>query len=324
VEAEISVPNPTFFLSAFRGIKTSMNVTARSVAGMVPSSACIYVLDPTDPNSLTVGGRVSAPGCGIQVNSNSASASCDQGQTLAVPFLHISGGQSGGGGCQPTNTTQVVTGVAPSGDPLNNVLGGGGAGGGLCSAANTLRLGAVGALINAATTIPSTLLNIAGISVQVSCFGDLNVNLSGLTLGLGGGTHLFIFENGATILGNVTVNGTVDVAGGTLVQGLGRLTINAPVDPASPLNGIALIQPSSNTTPCSATVPIPCLQMNLAGGGLNGLIYAPTSRVSIHGTGGAAGIIAYQLNVDGPLSLSRNYSFAHPATTPLSKVELVE
>ena len=145
-----------------------------------------------------------------------------------------------------------------------------------------------------------------------------------MTLGLGGGNHLFVFEGGAQLLGNVTVNGTVDVAGGTLTQGPFQLTINAPNDPANPLNGIALVQPSTNATPCSPTVRIPCLQIRLTGGSVNGLIYAPTSKVVIQGQGGVGGIVAYQLDIDGPLSLTRNYSLANPTTTPLSKVELVE
>ena len=324
VEAIVSVPNPTFFMSAFRGEITWLSVTSRAVAGMVPSTGCIYALDTTDADSLTVAGPVSAPGCGIQVNSSNANASCDQGQALSVPFLHIAGGQDGGGGCSPTTSTQVVTGVAPSGDPLGNGVDATAGGGGLCSAANTLSLGAVNAVVTAATTIPSALLSMGGVSVQVSCFSDLNVNLSGLTLGTGGGDHLFVFENGATIVGNVTVDGTVDVAGGTLTQGTGQLTINAPNDPGNPLNGVALIQPSTNATPCSATVPLPCLQLGLTGGTVNGLIYAPTSRVSIHGDGGVSGIVAYQVNIDGPLNLTRNYNLANPTTSPMNKVELVE
>jgi len=323
VETIVSVPNPTFFLSAFRGERTTFSVTARGVAGMVPSTTCMYVLDPSDADALNVTGPVSAPGCGIQVNSNSASASCDQGQNLAVPFLHVTGGQDAGGGCTPTNSTQVVTGVAPSGDPLNNLMGSAAAGG-LCSALNTLSLGINSPLLNAATAIPSALLNIAGISVRVSCFSDANVRLPALTLGLPGENHLFIFENGVQLQGNVIVNGTVDVAGGTLTQGLFQLTINAPNDPANPLNGIAILQPPTNTTQCSATVRIPCLRVRLVGGSVNGLIYAPAAKVIIDGAGGVGGIIAYQLDVDGPLSLTRNYNLANPTTSPLNKVELVE
>jgi Flp pilus assembly protein TadG len=321
VETIVSVPNPTFFMSAFRGVRTSLSVTARAVAGMAPSTTCMYVLDPTDQDALNVAGPVTAPGCGIQVNSSSQNASCDQGETLAVPFLHVSGGQDGGGGCTPTNSTQVVTGVAPSGDPLNNLLGVNATS--VCTPLNTLTLG-VGNLINAATRIPSSLLNLGGLSVTVSCFGDLNVLLSALTLGRPGTNQLFVFLNGVQLSGNVTINGTVDVAQGILQQGTAQLAINAPNDPANPLNGIAMIQPSTNTTPCSPTVRTPCLQLRLVGGSVNGLIYAPTAKVVIQGAGGVGGIIAYQLDIDGPLSLTRNYNLANPTTSPLNKVELVE
>jgi Flp pilus assembly protein TadG len=322
VEAIVSAPNPTFFFSAFRGAKTSFNVTARAVAGLVPSTACMYVLDPTDANSLNIQGKVTAPGCGIQVNSNNADASCDQGAAIAAPFLHIAGGQDAGGGCQPTNSTQVVTGVAPSGDPLNNMTGVSVAS--VCTPINTVLLGGANPTVTAATIIPSTTLLIGNVAVAASCFGDLNVLLSALTLGRPGSNQLFIFENGVQLLGNVTVNGTIDIAQGTLVQGAAQLTINAPADPADMFNGIALFEPSTNATPCSPTLPTPCLQVRLVGGGLNGIIYAPTSRVSIQGQGGVGGIVAYQLDVTGPLSLTENYNLANPSTSPLNKVELVE
>jgi hypothetical protein len=322
VETIVSVPNPTFFLSAFRGVATPLKVTARAVAGMAPSTTCMYVLDPTDADSLDVQAPISAPGCGIQVNSNSPDASCDQGAAIAAPFLHIAGGQASGGGCQPTTSTQVVSGVVPSGDPLNNltVINAGTA----CTPVNTLALGGRNSLVTAATIIPATILNIGGISVSVSCFGDLNIALSALRLGRPGANQLFIFENGLQILGNVTINGTLDIAQGTLAQVGGQLSVNAPADPADPLNGIGIYQPSTNTTPCSVTVRTPCLQIQLVGGSMNGIIYAPTSRVSIQGAGGVGGIVAYQLDVTGPLSLTRNYNLANPTTSPLNKVELVE
>ena len=65
-----------------------------------PSDACIYVLDPTDASALYIQGRISTPNCGIQVNSNSPDAFCDQGSaTIEAFFLHIVGGQSGKGKC---------------------------------------------------------------------------------------------------------------------------------------------------------------------------------------------------------------------------------
>jgi Flp pilus assembly protein TadG len=322
VEAVVSVANPTFFISAFRGRQTPLKVTARAVAGLAPSTTCMYVLDPTDADALNVQGSVNAPGCGIQVNSNNAGASCDQGQTLAVPFLHVAGGQDGGGGCTPTNSTQVVTGVAPSGDPLNNLLGVNATT--VCTPLNTLTLG-VGNLINAATRIPSSLLRLGNLSVNVSCFGDLNVLLSGLNLGAPGVNQLFVFLNGVQLAGTVTINGTVDIAQGVLQQGGAQFSINAPADAADPLDGIAILQPSTNTAQCTTpALPTPCLRVRLIGGSVNGIIYAPTSRVSIQGQGGVGGIVAYQLDVTGPLSLTRNYNLANPSTSPLNKVELVE
>lgn len=322
VETIVSVPNPTYFLSAFRGIGTPLKVTARAVAGMAPSTTCIYVLDPADADSLTVQAPISARDCGIQVNSNSPEASCDQGATIAVPFLHITGGQDSGTGCQATNSTQVVTGVAPAGDPLNGLPVINTAS--VCTLLNTIAIGGKNPIVTAATRIPSTILRLGGISVAVTCFSDLNVVLSALTLGTAGANQLFIFESGVQIVGNVTINGTLYIAQGTLAQQAGQLSINAPTDPTDLLNGIGIFQPSTNTTPCSPTIKTPCLQILLVAGSVNGIIYAPTARVSIQGEGGVDGIVAYQLDVSGPLSLTRNYNLANPTTSPLNKVELVE
>lgn len=320
VETIVSVKNPTYFLSAFRGVKTPLQVTARAVAGMAPSTTCIYVLDPTDPNSLDVQGAVTAPDCAIQVNSASQAASCDGGEAVTAPFVHITGGQNTGGGCDAITTTKVVTGVVPAGDPLSNLTNTltAESPGLLCSLLNT-----VTGLLNSVTQLPSTLLNIGGLSLSVTCFSGKNVLLSGLTLGLPGGNQLFIFENGLSIAGNVTINGTLDIAQGAFTQ-TGQLTINAPTDPANPLNGIAIYEPSTNATPCSRRNRNPCLQITLGGASMNGIIYAPTSTVLIQGASGVSGIVAYQLDVTGPLSLTRNYNLANPTTSPLNKVELVE
>ena len=319
VETIVSVTNPTYFLSAFRGAKTPLKVTARAVAGMAPSTTCIYVLDPTDPDALDVQGPITARDCGIQVNSDSQGASCDEGAAVTAPFVHITGGQNSSGGCDPINTTKVVTGVMPAGDPLSNLTNTLSAGSpNLCTLLNT-----VTGLLNSITQLPSTLLNIGGLSVSVTCFSGKNVLLSGLTLGLPGGNQLFIFENGLQITGNVTINGTLEIAQGTFSQ-TGLLTVNAPTDPANPLNGIAVYEPSTNTTPCGKTNRTPCLRILLGGASTNGIIYAPTSTVSIQGAGGVGGIVAYQLEVTGPLSLKRNYNLANPTTSPLNKVELVE
>lgn len=320
VETIVSAPNPTYFLSAFRGTRTPLLVTARAVAGMAPSTTCIYVLDPTDPDALDVQGPITAHDCGIQVNSASQAASCDEGAGLSVPFVHITGGQNTGGGCDAITTTKVVTGVVPAGDPLSNLTTTLTAGSPslLCSLLNT-----VTGLLNAVTQLPSTLLNINGLDVSVTCFSGKNVLLSGLTLGLPGGNQLFVFENGLQVSGNVTINGTLDIEQGTFSQS-GQLTINAPTDPGNPFNGIAVYEPGTNTTPCSNKNKTPCLRITLGGAGTNGIIYAPTSTVVIQGAGGVGGIVAYDLDVTGPLSLTRNYNLANPTTSPLNKVELVE
>ena len=127
VQAVVNLPNPTLFISAFYRTATPFTVTARAIAGTTPSVACIYVLDPTDASALYIQGSadISTPNCGIQVNSNSPDAFCDQGSaSIEANFLHIVGGQSGKGRCaKAPGTTPVTTGVAPTGDPFNNMTG---------------------------------------------------------------------------------------------------------------------------------------------------------------------------------------------------------
>ena len=147
-----------------------------------------------------------------------------------------------------------------------------------------------------------------------------------------GGNQIFVFENGAKIGGTVTVNGTIDVYQGTFTQGNSALTVNAPADKADTYNGIAIMEPSSNTTSgtCKDGLGLPCLQLQFGSGSgvLNGIVYAPTSQVYQQDNGGGTvvtGVIAYQIYLKASsMDVTNSYNAANPSTTPLSKVSLVE
>jgi hypothetical protein len=326
----VSVPNPTFFLSAFRALNTSLTVSASAIAGSTPGAACIYVLDPTDASALYIQGNahLTAPNCGIQVNSNSPEAFCDQGSaSINADFLHIVGGQSSKGKCGKPSGTATVKQVAPLGDPFNNMTGP--IPSSDCTGSNTVSASTV----NSSTSLPSATKTIAGTTASVTCFSATNVTISGgTTLGTAGSNQIFVFENGVKIGGTVTVNGTIDVYQGTFSQGNSALTVNAPANKLYTYNGIAVMEPSSNTTSgtCKDGLGLPCLQLQFGSGygNLNGIVYAPTSQVYQQDHGGqvdVAGVIAYQIYLKASdMVLSNSYNAANPTTTPLSTVALVE
>ena len=108
--------------------------------------------------------------------------------------------------------------------------------------------------------------------------------------------------------------------------------MNAPANKADTYNGIAVMQPSSNTTAgtCKDGLGEPCLQLQFGSGSgvLNGIVYAPTSQVYQQDNGGGtvvAGVVAYQIYLKAStMDITNSYNAANPTTTPLTKVSLVE
>ena len=325
VEANVYQPTQTVFMDMFVGGK--VNVSARAVAGIAFGQACMYALDPTSAGAFTVKGSttVSAPNCGIQVDSSDSGAFCDQGAAkVDSPYINVVGGQSTSGKCGKNSGSPVYSGGDPANDPLDltgpipaTACTTGGSG-------NTVSVPTV----TSATTIPST----AG----VTCFSATNVTLSNVTLPAG----IYVFENGVQISGNVTVTGgTMDIYQGSFANNNGNLNISAPT--TGTYDGIAIMQPASDTTAACQDSSIKnkintstCLQVQFGSssatppaGNLDGIIYAPTATVYLQDQGGgvqAAAIISYDIYVNSQLTITDNYSHAHPGTSPLSHVELVE
>lgn len=323
VQAIVTYPSQTFFLGLF--IPGAFNVNASAIAGTTPGPACLYVLDPTDDDTLYTKHAITATNCGVQVNSSSPNATCDHGSgSVVASFLHIVGGQDTSKGCKANSDTPVTTGVSPAGDPLHNLTGPIPATD--CKAGNTF----AGSTLSTASQLPTPTANADGIaSDSVYCFSAAQVALaSGLVLGPG----IYVFENGVSV-GAITVNGgTLDVAGGYFDQKNVGLNITAPANKSAIYNGIAIMQPSINTTggghKCDTSVP--CIQLQFGSGSenLSGIIYAPTAEVVMQDMGGsvtAGGIIAYQLGyINTDLTITSGYSQANPSTTPLTTVSLVE
>ncbi len=329
VEVVITQPNPAIFMGVFG--RSSMNVMARAVGGDPASAACMYILDnnPADSDVLYVKKTLTANNCGVQVNSPNADAVCLHGSgTVVADYLHIVGGLDNGGPCKSSKNAPMQQGVAPVADPFNDLTGPIPATD--CMAGNTTALTS----ITTTSQLPTPKANADGIlSDQVYCFSGTNVSLDGGSSTLTLGPGIYVFEHGVNV-GNVQVNGgTIDNAGGVFNQKNTYLGITAPT--GGIYDGIALMQPSINNTAvssgtCSVTTT-PCTMQVQFGSGtedLIGIIYAPTSVITLHDNGAkhwtAGAIIAWQLTMTTDMTLTDNYNLANPSTTPLKKIALVE
>ncbi len=152
VEAIVSVPNNTFFMSLF-GTPT-VSVTARAVAGPGPGRACIYLMNTSGTDfSLQGSGTVEAPGggttCGIYSNSTSSNSVSVSGTANYINTAYVgtmgglqASGNSSNSNTGPTPTTTYVpsmnppdsldltlpnpstmTCITPSGTQLQNITG---------------------------------------------------------------------------------------------------------------------------------------------------------------------------------------------------------
>jgi Flp pilus assembly protein TadG len=295
----------------FMGVIThtsTTNVAARAVAGTpTASDACIYIASPTGSDVFHLQGKttINAPGCGIYVNSSSSNAIQITGNasTVNATYFDANGPYTG----RQTSPTPITPNAPAVSDPLGNISGPNPAS--ACNAGNTVTVATV------KTTTPISSSN------GVTCFSSSNVTLSaGITLP---GGVVYVFENGVTIGGTMTLGSsnsgvTLDIYSGTFNQGNSNLSVYAPT--SGTYNGIAIMQPASNTNQ---------LQVQFGSGNetLDGLIYAPGAQVYLQDNGGgvtATGVFADTMFIKSSSLTIPSYSAAHPTTTPLRSVTLVE
>jgi Flp pilus assembly protein TadG len=295
----------------FMGVITrtsATNVAARAVAGTpTASDACIYIASPAGNDVFHLQGKttINAPGCGIYVNSSSSNAIQITGNasTVNATYFDANGPYTG----RQTSPTPITANVPAVSDPLGNISGPNPAS--ACNAGNTVTVATV------KTTTPISSSN------GVTCFSASNVTLSA-NITLPGGV-IYVFENGVTIGGTMTLGSsasgvTLDIYSGTFNQGNSNLSVYAPT--SGTYNGIAIMQPASNTNQ---------LQVQFGSGNetLDGLIYAPGAQVYLQDNGGgvtATGVFADTMFIKSSSLTIPSYSAAHPTTTPLRAVTLVE
>lgn len=344
VEVQLSTPNPTIFMATMThyfyrtGNFDSINVSAQAVAAAPGASqTCMYVMDPTDPDTLQIhgAGDINAPGCGVYVNSSNQSALCVTGNAGKSTFaqLEVVGGQDSGGSCKGNPGPPVYTGsgvetpTIGSSMPTDPTVD--------CNTSNTTNV----------ATLSGDLRSQAPGYGNYQCFTNQTCTTKGKKttctsspVNLGGGTTtqlgagIFVFETGVSVSGNTTVGlgsgTTTNLNGGAtiVVTGSGafdsstasNFSIYAPADTASNYNGVALYQPASDTSAMT-------LQFGSSSSYFIGAVYAPTAAVTLHDQGGAVNatdLIVGQIYVNGTVNLS-NYSTYAP-TSPFKVITLVE
>lgn len=113
VQVTISQPQPTYFLNVL-GYST-VTVSTQAIGGIERAAGCIYALDPSANNTISVtGGSSMAADCGILDDSNATQALVSSGgSTVTASSIGVVGNYTGSG-----YTPTPKAGIAPVGDPL--------------------------------------------------------------------------------------------------------------------------------------------------------------------------------------------------------------
>ena len=319
VEAIVSQNQPTFFMNIFN--IASQTITARAVAwNGASSNDCVYVCNPSASDAMSLQGSfdLSAPKCGVVVDSNNVDALQFTGGagSLTAGSVGVVGGDGGQTG---DSTPAPVTGIAPVSCPYG------------------------GMVFPDPTTMTCTTPsggNLTG-PISAGCYSAPPLSNGGLgTLNisnaqLGAGTY--VFEGNVSLSGSVTSDAggtTLDIYNGALSEGTAATNLNlvAPAPCAAgtlppcggSYGGIAIMQPPANTNTIT-------FEFGNSTGTIDGIIYAPTAQLFLHDSGGdtSGGIqlitdlIVGTLN-DQTATLSiTNYSTT-VGNSPLTKVALVE
>lgn len=258
VEAIVSQNQPTFFMNVFH--IASQTVTARAVAWNGGSSnTCVYVCDSSAVGAMNLQGSfdVSAPKCGVVVDSNNVDALqfTGGGGTLLASSVGVVGGD---GGATGDSIPTAVKGIAPMSCPLANIV-----------------------FPDPATmtcTTPSGG-NLTG-TISAGCYiapAGGTLTISNATLGSG----TYVFEGNVVLNGSATSAAggtTLDMYNGALTESTGTvLHIVAPT--SGPYNGIAIAEPAPNASTL-------LFDKGSSSGLIDGIIYAPDAQLVLHDSGG--------------------------------------
>lgn len=327
VEVIASRPTPTIFLQVFRTLVGAspipMTVSARAEAGAPGGSDyCAYILDGTASGALSLQGSfdVSAPSCGVVVNSNSSSAISftGNGGQLSAGSIGVvgAGGGTGVSGMHPGESIPPpVTGIVPVLDPLAGVV----------TAPNPSGL--------SCTNPSGSLTGIIDGGGNTVCYSG-NVTLDNVSLQNG----TFVFTGNVTFKNNVSTgtgaintpgtNGaTIDIASGSLSIGTPKANFlfNLHAPQSGPYSGIALMAGATNHNILELDSGSSC-------GGIYGIVYTPAATLALNDSGCdkngglslTTDLIVGKLDDKTATLRLNSWSKANPGGTPLKKIVLVE
>lgn len=298
-EAIVSQSQPTFFMRIFN--RSSMTVSTRAVAYNGGSSnACVYVCDPKAAGAMTLQGSfdVSAPKCGVVVNSNNSDALqfTGGGGSLTAGSVGVAGGDGGQIG---DSTPAPVLGIAQQTCPLASLV--------PPNPANmTCTTPAGGSLTG---------------TISPGCYNG-NVTVTNATLNPG----TYVFTGNVVLAGTVKTaagGATLDIANGSLSEATNTV-LNLVAPTSGPYNGIAIMEPPPNTN-------LLLFDFGSSSGLIDGIIYAPKAEMELHDSGGDKNgglqlitdlIVGTLYDQTATLGIT-SYSQTTPGS-PLTSVALVE
>ncbi len=295
VEVDISQAVRTIFLSVL-GYPT-LNVSVRAVAGTRNATSCLYALDPSAPDAISLNGNFTInANCSVVSNSSSSSSLRAVGNgTLTANSIGVAGNYSVNGNVTLTPTPHVN--VAPVPNPLASITP---PTVGTCSQQGTTNNGAfkVSANNQTVTILPGVYKK----GIAVTGTGDV-VTFSGGNYGnnisLGSSIAQATFNPGQYQGGN---GDSLDIAGGTIVYNSGQYMFCGPVA-VSGNNRVTLtpgLYSGGISVSGNASVTFNPGTYVLAGGGLtvSGNSTLTGSGVTFYDTSGSSGY--------APISLSGN------------------
>lgn len=323
-EAIVAKSNPLNFFQIL-GF-SSATAQARAVAGMpVVGNICIWLMAASGTGMHLQGSySIHAPSCGVYVNSTSSNAISitGNGGTITASFIDVVGNVTPS---HQTSPTPITSNTAPRKNPWGNLSGPSVPGS--CN------------ITSSATSI--TTANQASVSgsssSKVVCFTKAVTLNNGVSLPGANSGIVYVFENGVTIPTGATVSlgsGTYDSSTGTFSNTSGAVMdlysgtlsqasnsiLNVYSPTAGPDNGVAILQPASNTADLQ-------VQFGSNNQVLDGYIYAPGAEVYLQDHGGgitAAGIVADSLYDKSSSITIPSYDAANLQTTPNRVITLVE
>jgi hypothetical protein len=261
---------------------------------------CVYALDQTAANALSISGAVSinTPSCGVVVDSSSSKAFTFSGAgNFTAKYFDVVGGYSTSGAV--TLSPKPVTGSAYQADPLAFLVPPVGSS---CTYTNfkvstgssTLNPGTYcnGITISGATTVtfnPGTYILMGG-----------GLNVSGASIIKGSGVTFFLTQGLGYSYGPLTVSGAVIA------------TLSAPTNGS--YNGILFYQDKSIGTGKAANTVT-----GSSSSSLTGVLYFPTTALSLSGaesTGNCLILVADTISLTGAASLGNGCSGVSPLQPP--------